>query len=214
MNLPCQTVSASPSSRLTARSAGPEARWDWCWLGGRCSASTAPIFSTASAMPSPGRPAFTSLDQHRHRLAPHFGLDLGVDRLVGDDLGAMLEQRQIEEDAGAALGPPLGRRPEQLDRPAADPAGLGAAGRQRHAQRHRRRARSGRSGRPPPSSRTGGPAAGRGLSALVPAEEQADRPVEPGLRQDAARSSAPAASPAPHNGGRRRDRRRSAARRW
>jgi hypothetical protein len=51
-----------------------------------------------------------------------------VDRLVGDDLGAPLEHRQIEQDSGPPLGALLGGGVEQFDRAAADPAVLGALG--------------------------------------------------------------------------------------
>src|SRR3546814_15395176 len=65
-----------------------------------------------------------------YRIAPHFGLDAAVDRLVGDDLGAVLEQREVDEDARApdraALGPDL----EQQEGAAADAARLGRTDRQ------------------------------------------------------------------------------------
>ena len=58
------------------------------------------------------------------------------DRLVGDDLGAPLGHRQIDEDPGAPDRAPLGRGLEDGDRPAPNPAVLGRARRQRQPQRH------------------------------------------------------------------------------
>ena len=119
------------------------------------SASTAPIFSTASAMPSPGRPGLHLVDQRRHRLAPDLGLDLVGDRLVGDDLGAVLGEREIDEDAGAAARLQLAAGPEQLDRAAVDPAASWSRPGSAPCAAAARRADSGRSGRRRPSSRTG-----------------------------------------------------------
>ena len=96
----------------------------------------APISSTAATIPSPGRPAFTWVEQRRHRLAPGLGRGHRGDRLVADDLGAMLGHRQIDEDAGAADRPPLAAGLEQHDRAPPHPPGLGRAGRQQQPQRH------------------------------------------------------------------------------
>src|SRR3546814_1725723 len=57
-----------------------------------------------------------ALDQRRHRIAPYVGRHLGGDRLVGDDVGAMFFEAQIEENAGAAGRLALGSDLEQVDR--------------------------------------------------------------------------------------------------
>ena len=180
-------------------------------VGGRIGASTAPILSTASAMPWPGRPGLHLVDQHRHRLAPDFGRDLIGDRLVGDDLGAALGEREIEEDAGAAARLQLAAGAEQFDRAAVDAAALGPARGQRHAQRLL--------GEDQADDQEGAGELGeqvehhqrRGSSSAFQPRSEAGRPVDPALRRERPGRRARAASPAPHNGARRRDRRRSAA---
>ena len=103
----------SPSGSLTARSAGREARSGLSCVGGRIGASTAPIFSTASAMPRPaGRPSPRRPARPSPRPRPR--PDLVGDRLVGDDLGAVLGELEIEEHAGAAAGLQLAAAAEQL----------------------------------------------------------------------------------------------------
>src|SRR5205085_8522252 len=75
------------------------------------------------------------VDQHRHRLSPDVGRCLFDDRPVGDDFGAALLEREIDEHAGAPAGAHLAAGAEQLDRPAADAAALGPARGQRQPQR-------------------------------------------------------------------------------
>ena len=55
-----------------------------------------------SAMPSPGRPSRTATISAAIASPQTSGGDLGVDRLVGDDLGAMLGEAQVEQHAGRA----------------------------------------------------------------------------------------------------------------
>ncbi len=73
------------------------------------------------------------IDQRRHRIAPCFGRDFFVDRAVGDDLGAMLVKREIDENARAPARACFGGGAEEQDRAAAHPAGLGRARRHQHA---------------------------------------------------------------------------------
>src|SRR3546814_15848602 len=62
-------------------------------------------------------------------------LDLRGDRLVGDDVGAVLAQADIEEDAGAPDSLRLGADLEQVDRAGAHPLRLDRPRRQREPQR-------------------------------------------------------------------------------
>ena len=79
---------------------------------GKCSASTRADALDRGDDPVAG-PALAHLDeQRRHRFAPGVLVGDLEDRLVGDDLGAALGHRQIDEDPGAPDGAPLGRRLE------------------------------------------------------------------------------------------------------
>ena len=79
---------------------------------GKCSASTHANALDRGDDPVAGPASRTSTEQCRHRFAPGVLVGDLEDRLVGDDLGAALGHREIDEDAGAAGGPPLGRRLE------------------------------------------------------------------------------------------------------
>src|SRR3546814_8884111 len=66
--------------------------------------------------PGPGFAGADLVDERGHRVAPAFGGYLAVDRLVGDDLGAPLVEREVEQDAHPRRGAPLGADLEILDR--------------------------------------------------------------------------------------------------
>src|SRR5499433_3149440 len=58
--------------------------------GGKCRASCSPHNSTAATKPSPGRPSLIAEIMAATALDQHVGLHLGIDSVVGNDLGIAL----------------------------------------------------------------------------------------------------------------------------
>src|SRR6478672_312178 len=86
--------------------------------------------------PVGGSPFFHLDEQRRHGFAPGVPVGHLQDRFVGDDLGAMLGHREIDEDAGTAGGTTLRSRLENGNRAAADTPVLCSGRRQREPERH------------------------------------------------------------------------------
>ena len=102
---------------------------------GKCSERIVPICATAAAIPSPGRPSRTSSTSAAIASPQRFGGDRLVDRLVGDDLGHALVERQIEQDAHPRRSAAFGADLEILHRAPPYAARARGAGRQGEPKR-------------------------------------------------------------------------------
>ena len=180
---------------------------------GKCSASTVPICVDRRDHAVAGATVAHRGDQRRHRLAPAFGRDAAVDRGIGDDLGALLAERQIEQHAGprrasaarrrcGTASSPGARTRRAWSRPASAPcAAACSANTQRHDQECQRSTSTSATVSSAPRRRRVRPRVG-------------DQRVQPYAQLRHARATpARAASPAPPSAARHRDMRPTARRR-
>ena len=177
---------------------------------GKCSASTAPICADRRGHAVAGRPSRTAATSAAIASPQTFGRHLGVDRGVGDDLGAVLVERQVEQHARSARGALLGADAEQLQRRARTRRALVAPGVSASRSGTRREQQPHDQERRPPSAparscnSAPAPAPRAQPSISRSADACRDRPATPRA------APAPAASPAPPSAARRRDRRPTA----
>src|SRR3546814_8060635 len=83
------------------------------------------------------RMAFADMvDQCGHSFAPHFRSNFEGNCLIGNNFGAMLIEREIDEYSCPAHGSPFGAYLEIYQRSAPDAASLGPFGSKRHSERH------------------------------------------------------------------------------